>query len=111
MTPKNFKPLNLFITVGAGVGKSRLIETCHALLTKTFSSYTGHPEKVKFFLIATTGASAINILGTTINPGLAIPINIRRPLPRFSDQNKQNLRNLYSELEVIWCSLNYCLTN
>ena len=34
VTPKNVRPLNLFITDGAGVSKSRLIETCHAFLTK-----------------------------------------------------------------------------
>ena len=30
-----------------------------------------------------------------------MPINIRGPLPRMSDQIKCKLRNLYSELEVI----------
>ena len=70
-------------------------------LTKTFNSYTGSPEKVKVLLLAPTGVSAINISGTTINSGLAIPINIRGPLPRMSDQIKCKLRNLYSELEVI----------
>ena len=86
---------------GAGVGKSRSIETCYAFLTKTFNSYTGSPEKVKVLLLAPTGASAINISGTTINSGLAISINIRGLLPRMSDQIKCKLHNLYSKLEVI----------
>lgn len=47
VTPKNVKPLNLLITGSASVGKSRLIETCHGFLTKTFHSYTSCQEKVK----------------------------------------------------------------
>ena len=38
-----------------------------------------------------TGISAINFSGTTINLGLAIPINIRGTLPRTSGRNKFNL--------------------
>ena len=59
-TPKNNKPLGLFITVGAGVGKSRLIETCYAFLTKTFNSYSSYtkfiiwfPRKSKSYFIST----------------------------------------------------------
>ena len=97
VTPKNIEPLSFFITGGAGVGKSR----CYAFLTKTFNSYTGSPEKVKVLLLAQTGVSAINISGTTINSGLAIPVSNRGPLTRMSDQIKSKLRNIYSELEVI----------
>ena len=100
VTPKNIKPLSLFITGGACVGKSRLTETCYVFLVKTFNSYTGSPEKVKVLLLAPNGVSAINISGTTINSGLAIPVNIRGPLPRMFDQIKCKLRKLYSELEV-----------
>ena len=101
VTPKYIKPLILFITGGAGVGKSRLIETCSPFLIKTFNSYTGSPEKAEVLLLAPTGFTAINILGTTVNSGLAIPMNIRGPLRRMSDQIKCKLLNLYSELEVI----------
>ena len=50
--PEDVKPLNVFIIGDAGVGKSRLIGTCYAFLTKTFNSSNGCPEKVspvKFF--------------------------------------------------------------
>lgn len=43
----NVNLLIFFITGGAGVGKSRLIETCHQFLTKIFNSYAGCPEKSK----------------------------------------------------------------
>ena len=74
VTPKNIKPLGLFIMGGAGVWKLRLIERCYAFLTKTFNSYTGSPEQVKVILLSPTGVSAFNVLGTTISSGLAIPI-------------------------------------
>ena len=66
-------PLNSFITGGVGVGKSMLIETCRAYLTKTFNAYSGSPDKV--VLLAPTGVSAINLVGTTVDYGLSIPIN------------------------------------
>ena len=59
-TPKNNEPLGLFITGGAGVGKSRLIETCYAFLTKTLNSYNSYtkfiicfPRKSKSSFIST----------------------------------------------------------
>lgn len=45
---KIVKSLNLFVTGGAGIGKARLIETCHAFLTKPFSSHADSPENVQF---------------------------------------------------------------
>ena len=53
-------------------------------------------KKVKVLLLALTGISAINILGTAINSGLAIQINNSGSLPRMFDQNKCKLRNLSS---------------
>ena len=101
VSPKNVKPLNLFITGGTGVGKSRLIKTCRAFCTKTFNSYAGCPKKVKVLLMAQTVVSPLDISGKIINSNLTILINVRGPLPRMFDQNKIKLHNLCSELEVI----------
>ena len=66
-------PLRLFITGGAGLGKSYLMKTICMFLTKTLNLYSGSPDKPKVLILATTEVAAININGTTINSGLSIP--------------------------------------
>ena len=61
------KPLHLFITGGVGVGKSHLIHTLKMFLEKKFTDYAGSAEKLKVFLLALTGVSAVNINGATIH--------------------------------------------
>ena len=51
--------------------------------------------------MAPTGVSAINIKGTTINTGLAIPKETGENLPVMSDQKKTQIRVLLSELKLI----------
>ena len=68
-------PLRLFITEGAGVGKSHLAKAISSYLIKNFSFHSGSPDKPKILLLAPTGVAAINIDGTTINAGLSINPN------------------------------------
>ena len=51
--------------------------------------------------MAPTGVSAINIEGTTINTGLAIPKETGENLPAMSDQKKTQIRVLLSQLKLI----------
>ena len=45
------EPLHLFITGGAGVGKSRLVTILTSFLTKTFNLYSGTPDKKKYYFL------------------------------------------------------------
>ena len=83
---RNPKPLHLFITGGAGVGRSPLIHRLKMFLEKNFTDYVGSDEKLKALLLAPTGVSAIDINGTTIHSALNIPINYpSRNLLKLSD--------------------------
>ena len=57
---------------GAGVGKSNLVKILTSFSKKTFTLYSGTPDKKKKLLLAPTGAAAMNIDGTTILSGLGI---------------------------------------
>ena len=65
----------IFITGGAGAGKSHLIKTIYHTISKTFRYAPMNPDKPTVLLTAPTGVAAINIDGTTKNTALAIPIN------------------------------------
>jgi len=99
------KPLTLFITGGAGVGKSYLIDTMYQNVSKLFNLYVGSPEKIKVLKLAPTGIASINISGTTINTGLGIPINCFHTLPGLSVNIKCSLRQKYSELRQKYSEL------
>ena len=92
----------LFITGGAGAGKSHFIKTIYQMATQTFKQVSKNPEKPSTLLLSPTGISAINIYGTTIDTGLSIPVVnccwIVSPLP---DIERSRLRNQLSELKMI----------
>ena len=91
----NLKPqiveLNyLFVTGGAGAGKSHLIKTIHHTAVKVFKQRSSNPELLSVLLIAPTGVAAININATTIHTALSIPKETGDNIPQLSDQKKHN---------------------
>ena len=63
--------------MGAGTGKSHLIKTIYASVSKTLAYGSSHIEKPTVLLLAPTGVAAINVNGTTIHSALGIPIECR----------------------------------
>ena len=65
--------LRIFITGGAGVGKSVLIRTLYQALHRLLCSDSGqNPENVELFLCAYTGLAAYNIQGSTWHNALSL---------------------------------------
>ena len=95
-------PLHLFVTGGAGVGKSHLIKTIYQSLTKTLAYRSTDSSKKQVMLIAPTGVAAVNIQGSTIHSELGIPVGrYGKSIPKLSDKMRSSLRNKMSDLRVI----------
>ena len=67
---QHFEPVYLFMTGGGGSRNSDLIKTVSHTVAKTYRHAPKNPEKPTALLAATTGVTAINIDGTTINTAL-----------------------------------------
>ena len=101
LKPVEFGPIYLFLSGGGGAGKSHLIKTIYHTAVKTFRHPPFNPELQTVLLMAPTGVAAINIDGTTINTGIAIPKETGDYLPAMSDQRKTQYRLALKDLKLI----------
>ena len=102
LKPEEIKPLYLFITGGAGAGKSHMIKTIYHTVTKTLGHAPMNPELPTVLLMAPTGVAAIKIDGRTINTTLAIPVQTGDNVPAMSDQKRTQMRLSLTELKLTW---------
>ena len=101
-SPIEIQPLYIFITGGAGTGKSHLIKTIYYSLTKTLSYRSLNAEKPKVLLTAPTGVAAVNIDGTTIHTALGLPVGrFGKTIPKLSDKRRTALRNRLCDVRVL----------
>ena len=101
LKPQETKPIYLFVTGGAGAGKSHLIKTIYRTASKTFRHTPINPQFPSVLLMAPTGVAAVNIDGTTMNTALAIPREPPDSLSEMSDQRRTQMRLSLSELRLI----------
>ena len=98
-------PLRLFITGGAGVGKSFLIEALHELIIRGHMGVARKPVK----LTAPTGVAAFNIMGTTLHTALSVPVEhcrrTGRSRVRYIKLNDQKLQALRAQ----WAGTKYLI--
>ena len=85
--------LCVFITGGAGVGKSVVIRTIYQALHRMLCSESGqNPEDLRILLCAYTGLAAYNIQGSTLHNAFAIEPNKRLKYKQLSDYKPTTLR-------------------
>ena len=94
LTKETVEPIHIFVTGGGGGGggKSHLIRTIYHTAVNMFKYRAVNPSLPTVLLMAPTGLAAVNISGTTINTGLAIPKHAGINLPPLPDQKKTLLK-------------------
>ena len=98
---ETIEPIHIFVTGGGGGGKSHLIRTIYHTAVNMFKYSSVNPSLPTVLLLAPTGVAAVNISGTTVNTGLAIPKHAGINLPPLPDQKKTLLRLSLSELKLL----------
>ena len=69
-------PLRLFLSGGAGVGKSTVTNALYEALIRYLNSIAGeNPDEINVIKAAATGKAAINIKGNTLHAAFKIPAN------------------------------------
>jgi len=101
LTKETIEPIYIFVTGGGGGGKSHLIRTIYHTAVNMFKYSAVNPSLPTVLLMAPTGVAAVNISGTTVNTGLAIPKHAGMNLPPLPDQKKTLLRLSFSELKLL----------
>ena len=96
------KQLCLFITGGAGVGKSLVIRTLYQTLHRLLcSDYGRNPEDTRILLCAYTGLAAYNIQGSTLHSAFSIEPNKKLTYKQLSDDKRNTLQAKYRDLTVL----------
>ena len=96
------KKLRLFITGGAGVGKSLVISTLYQTLHRLLCSDSGrNPEDIRILLCAYTGLAAYNIKGSTLHSAFCIEPNKNLKYKPLSDDKRNTLQTKYRHLSIL----------
>ena len=94
--------LCVFITGGAGVGKSVVIRTLYQALHRLRgSNFSQDPEDIRILLCAYTGLAAYNIQGFTLHNALCIEPNKKLKYKPLTDDKRNTLKTKYRYLSVL----------
>ncbi|XP_073714001.1 uncharacterized protein [Misgurnus anguillicaudatus] len=98
---QNPEPIRLFITGGAGTGKSHLIKAIHYESCRLLSQLSENPNDVTVLLTASTGVAAFNVGASTIHNTFSIGANVRLPYQPLSDDKINSLRIKMCNLQIL----------
>ena len=94
------KPLHIFLTGGAGTGKSQVIKCITHESRKLFTRIAESPDDITVLLVAFTGTAAFNINGQTIHSALNI-FSTSLPYKPLGEDCLNTLRVKYRSLQLL----------
>ncbi|XP_052678330.1 uncharacterized protein LOC128159314 [Crassostrea angulata] len=100
-TGQNPDPFHIFITGGAGTGKSHVIKAIHYESSRLLAKNLSTPDSLSVLLSAFTGTAAFNIGGNTIHHLFALPKYMRLPYEPLKEQILSEIRVQLRDLSVL----------
>ena len=95
--------VTLFLSGGAGVGKSTVTNALYEALTRYLNSIPGeNPDEVKVVKVAPTGKAAFNINGNTLHSAFKIPANRGFQYCTLDADRLNTIRTQLRKLKVIF---------
>ena len=96
--PESF---DIFITGGAGTGKSHLVKCIYHEGTRILGKMMENPDDVSILKLAPTGIAAYNINGKTIHSALSIPMKFSLPYQPLGEEKISQLRTQLGQLQIL----------
>lgn len=90
---KKPEPFSIFLTGGAGTGKSHIIRCIYHEATRIWSKVSNTLDYVSVLLTAPTGTAAFNIQGMTVHAAFAINKNATLPYQPLEENLLNSLKN------------------
>ncbi|XP_048046234.1 LOW QUALITY PROTEIN: uncharacterized protein LOC125268187 [Megalobrama amblycephala] len=98
---QNPEPFRLFLTGGAGTGKSHLIRAIHYESSRLLSQLCENPDDITVLLTASTGVAAFQIGASTVHNSFSIGANVKLPYQPLSDDKINSLRTKLGTLQIV----------
>ena len=98
---QTIEPFHMFVTGGAGTGKSHLIKAVHYEASRILSRNITSPESVTVLLAAFTGTAAFNIGGNTIHHLFSLPKYMPLPYEPLREQSLSEMRVQLGDLQIL----------
>ncbi|XP_061175632.1 uncharacterized protein LOC133184560 [Saccostrea echinata] len=98
---QNPEPFHVFVTGGAGTGKSHLIKCIFYEATRLLAHVSENPDDLTVLLTAPTGTAAFNINGLTIHSALGIFKSLSVNHALLSEEKMNKLRSKLENLQIL----------
>ncbi|XP_070548914.1 uncharacterized protein [Ptychodera flava] len=98
---KSVEAFHMFLTGGAGTGKSHLIKAVYYEASRILARILPNPDDVSVLLTAPTGVAAFNINANTIHSTFSIAIDAQLPYQPLGDEKINTLRSKLGSLHVL----------
>ncbi|TKS65838.1 ATP-dependent DNA helicase PIF7 [Collichthys lucidus] len=94
-------PFHIFVTGGAGTGKSHLIKAIQYEAMRILAPVCHQPDDICVLLTAPTGIAAYNLHATTIHSTFSIGKAARLPYTPLGEDKVNSLRAKYRSLQIV----------